>query len=391
MSITLLHFADQHLGPAGSRLDSETGLNGALMDRYRCARFAVEDGIRRGARLVLSCGDLLDSAKPSPTEVHWARESFAPALEHGVRCLLLLGTHEANRNLIYQHALTLLEDAPGLRVAAYPEMIRIPDERDPAETALQIACLPSAHKARLLADEQMRDLSPADLAAAMREKLMDIARGLATQRAPGIPSVLIHHFSIDTAEAGPQDRMMMLTGDVTLSVHELAALGFDAVLGGHVHKPQVLHERPWIGYSGSTETVNQGERLHEHGYYLHTFEQGQHAAEFYPTPARQFVTLEAQGYPWPDQVPQGSVIRLRVPAEWQSEVGRYRNVLESYGAAEVSVEIERAETVRRREVDITAQSDLGAALDGYLAQHPDYLPMRDELLGVAQEVCDATA
>jgi len=112
--------------------------------------------------------------------------------------------------------------------------------------------------------------------------------------------------------------------------------------------------------------------------------------EFIPTPYRKLVTLRAGEFPPDLYLPPGTIVRLQVPAAWGGNLGELRAGLEAAGMAEVRVEVERAESVRRREVAITAQSDLPTALDGYLVQKLDYQPMRDELLGVAQEVVAET-
>ena len=60
--------ADWHLSAQRSRIDADSGLNSRLMDFYRCARFVVEDGLARGARLILHGGDAFHGCRPTPTE-----------------------------------------------------------------------------------------------------------------------------------------------------------------------------------------------------------------------------------------------------------------------------------------------------------------------------------
>jgi len=287
------HTSDQHLGPAGSRLDSETGLNGALMDRYRAARFCVKDSIARGAQVILSAGDLFDGYKPTPTVVRLARQVFEPAQAAGVPIVLLKGNHDDVRSPIEQHALDLLRDMKGVTVVDRPCLLNVweclgmalsdpstyhvypVDEPQPGpiiatSLALQIAALPYPNRQLLLQSEEARGLSPADLNQVVRERMMDCARDLAAQRVEDVPAVLLGHFAVDTAAAGKQNSLAMLSGEFTLNVYDLEALGFDGVYAGHYHRRQVLLDDPWIGYCGSPEATSFGEEADgDKGYYLH--------------------------------------------------------------------------------------------------------------------------
>ncbi|MFB3883537.1 MAG: exonuclease SbcCD subunit D, partial [Armatimonadota bacterium] len=91
----LVHTADWHFSAQRNRIDADTGLNARLIDFYRCARFTIEDGLKRGAQLVLHAGDAFHGCRPTPSEVRLLREALRPALEAGVPVVLLLGNHDA--------------------------------------------------------------------------------------------------------------------------------------------------------------------------------------------------------------------------------------------------------------------------------------------------------
>jgi exonuclease SbcD len=395
----LVHTGDWHLSSQRSRLDSETGLNARLMDFYRCARFTVEDGIARGAQAILHAGDAFHGCRPTPTEVRLFREAVGPALEAGVPVVLLLGNHDAPRSPVERHALDLLRETKGLAVIDQPTLLCFQhletEQRDflrpcqAKQADLQVGCLPWPNKQLLLASEENRKLDPGQLNELVREKVMDCLRGLAAQLTPDIPAVLLGHFSVDLAQAGGQNRLMMLGGEWTLNVHDLAALPFCYVALGHIHKPQTLHEQPWIGYCGSPEAVTFGEEGERKAFVLASIERsGVVSLDWVATPYRRFVTIDLEdgaALPPADEL-AGAIVRVRVPQANDVDFNALRRDLEAAGVHEYQVETERAEAVRRRAVEVSSKMALEEAIKAWLEQRPDLQPMTEALLAEARVV-----
>lgn len=404
----LVHTGDWHLSSQRGKIDLETGLNARLMDFYRCARFTIEDGVKCGAELICIAGDLFNSCRPSPTEVRLCREALAPALDAGVPVVLCLGNHDAPRSPTERHALDLLRDTDGVTVADKPMMLnygRAIESRDwhcgqvgnTNPVKLQIACLPWPNRQLLLADEEHRKLEPGQLNELVREKMLDVIRGLAGQLVPDVPAVLLGHFSVDIAEAGGMSRLMMLGGEWVLGLHDLTALPFDAICLGHVHKHQVLSDddtHPVVSYCGSPECVTHGEEADgDKGYCLLDIAGDRVTGDFIPTPYRRFVTIDLTGdEPMPaSEDIEGAIVKLRVPEHPDWDLRELCEQIQEAGVHELSVETQRAETGRRRETAMTAGMDVGAALTEWLKQNPDFEPMAEELLAEAQAVETAIA
>lgn len=406
----IVHTADWHLSAQRSKIDPETGLNARLMDFYRCGRFAVEDGIRRGAGLVVHCGDVFDGCRPTPTEVRLAKQAFAPAQLAGVPVVIVKGNHDDVRAPAERHALDHLRDMRGITVVEQPALLNVwegpdgvvvePPEMatpDGSDLALQLAVLPYPNKQLLLASEANRRLEPGQLNELVREKMMDCLRGLAARRIDGIPCLLLGHFSVDLAVAGGMNRLMMLGGEWTLNLHDLQALGFDGMLLGHIHKPQ---ERPdehdrWVAYCGSPEAVTFGEEGEEKHYLLwEATEGGLWFCVAVPTPYRRFVTLEfEEDAPWHPAMPpevfaecKDAIVRVRVRQAADVDLRRLREQLEAAGVHEYQVETQRAETVRRRAVAVSSEMALDQALTAWLEQRPELKPMTEALLAEARNV-----
>ena len=404
-----VHAADWHLSAQRSKLDAETGLNARLMDFYRCARFAVEDGVKRGAQLILHAGDVFNGCRPTPTEVWLAKQAFAPALEAGVPVVVVKGNHDDVRAPAEKHALDLLRDTQGITVVDRPALLNVwrgpftdslaavkvePPEMSPADGGkleMQLACLPYPNKQLLLADEEHRKLEPGLLNQVVREKMMAVAAGLAAQRIEGVPCLLLGHFSVDLAQAGGQNRLMMLGGEWTLNVHDLAALPFCYFALGHIHKPQRVwfDERRSMVYCGSPEAVAFGEEGEEKGYVLVCIERdGAADFEWVSTPYRRFVTIDlgdGSALP-PAEELAGAIVRVRVPQADDVDFNALRRDLEAAGVHEYQVETQRAETVRRRAVEVSSEMALEEAIKAWLEQRPDLKPMMDAILAEAHEI-----
>ncbi len=249
----------------------------------------------------------------------------------------------------------------------------------------QVACLPWPQTSRLLADADIRALDHAARQQLIREKLNEILRDLAAQRTPDVPCLLLAHCGIDTAEMGKQNRLGMLGGEWTLNTHELAAMGFDAVVLGHYHRPQVLNTAPWIGYTGSPECIDGGEEGEEKVYMTFDLTEAGLGLVFgHQTPYRRFLSIRSD-QDWRPAVDEaggldGAIVRLTVPSVEANRTDELRQTLLSCGAAEVQVTIERAEATARREHSVTASTGVPEALAEYAKQHPGLEPMLPELV-----------
>jgi len=390
---------DWHIGDARTLRDAQ-GRNQRLMDFARCARFVIEDGIARGAELILHAGDIWNGPRPTPLETRLAKDAFDVALAAGVPVLAIVGNHDMPRSPAEYHALDHLRDTPGLTIVDRPcllgfalgdaepmlsQVAAIEAWEGPAFGALslQIACLPWPNKSLLLQDADVRKLGPGEVNLLVRERMMDVARALAGQLRPDVPSILLAHCSLDVAAAGTQDRLMMLGGDWTLNAAEIAALGFTYVALGHIHKPQQIAGSLW--YSGSPEACTFGEEGEAKQYLLVDIAPDDPEGieiEQVPTPYRNFITIDAAaGFTTCTEEVGGAIVRLRLPEAQMNNANTLRTALLGAGALEVSIEIERAESQRRAgALEVSHGMEVEPALRAWIAQRPDLEPLADGLV-----------
>jgi len=203
--------------------------------------------------------------------------------------------------------------------------------------------------------------------------------------------VLLAHVPVEEAQIGKQT--MAISGEWTLSVHELLALPFDYIALGHIHQGQEWEQYGKLAlYPGSPEAVTFGEEGQEKGWALLEFpDDNSMRSERVPTPYRRLITIGSEA--WDDPLgalpaphAMDAIVRLQVRHTDRARADALRQELIDAGAHEVRVEILPDEIVRRREVDLAAEDTLEVGIDAWLAQHPDLADKRDALLEEARAI-----
>lgn len=254
-----------------------------------------------------------------------------------------------------------------------------------------VATLPWVPPGRLIAARNGGDRD--DLNLALADALLGIARGLrgkAHEEHPDQPAVLMLHWSIAGAVT-PTGRDVGPDFGPVLDLRALEEIGFDAVVAGHIHKPQVLSPgrlfedgngshvasgQP-IFYVGSPLPLNFGEEKCEHGVWLLDIDEAIRPhrvhADFLPIESRRFVTIDCDGVALSTAGPRvdlclfddedevaGAIVRVRYTAteEQQRRIDHQaiRQALVDAGAHTVRFappQIERENRARAEEIDET--------------------------------------
>jgi len=118
--------------------------------------------------------------------------------------------------------------------------------------------------------------------------------------------------------------------------------------------------------------------------------------EFFPTPFRRLQTLALSDFTEEgllldaigDQL-VGAIVRFEIPLDSALTIDEARRAIEAAGAFEAKVTKARAETVRRRESEISAGMGLREAVLAWIEQHPDIQPLSQALLIEAVRVEEA--
>lgn len=123
----------------------------------------------------------------------------------------------------------------------------------------------------------------------MSEQLVQIAGGLSAKMSEDEnvkKKILVGHWSIQGAitSSGKTMERTLNGAEVVLPLGDIASQDWDAVLFGHIHKPQVLHEqKPFVAYSGCIQRINIGEANDMRGFYIYDTSDDSYA--FYEIPS----------------------------------------------------------------------------------------------------------
>lgn len=357
--IRILHLADVHIGMENyGRIDPATGLNGRVMDFLRRLADVVEYALTHEIDLVLFAGDAYKNRDPNSTY----RREFARRIKRlsdaGIPVVLLVGNHDLpaqERRATSVDIFRTLE-VPNVLVGNRDQLHLVTSRRG---AQIQVATVPYPIRQRLLARDEYRDKTIAELDLLVQQLVAENIRALAAQVDPSMSAVLCGHFSVSDAKFG-SERSVMLGRDVVVLKSVLADPTWDYVALGHIHRHQALNEggHPPIVYCGSLERIDFGEEREPKGFVIATVRRGNTNWEFVPVAARRFLTIRADLREEVEPLPallsiiaqhdvSDSVVRVIVQARAEQEGllrdAEIRQALgEAYYVASISKEIERA-------------------------------------------------
>jgi exonuclease SbcD len=293
--IRILHFADIHVGMENyGQIDPQTGINMRVLDFLRRFDEIVDYALEHEADLVLFAGDAFKTRDPNPTyQREFARRIKRLADAH-IPTFLLVGNHDLP--LMEKKASSVdifrVLGVPYVTVGWREELHRIETRRGP----VQIAAAPYPVRNRLVAREEFRGRSIADLDQAVQDLVSRIIQNMAQELDPALPAVLAGHFSVAGAVYG-SERSVMIGRDVVIAQSVLADPAFDYAALGHIHKHQDLNPGgyPSVVYSGSLERIDFGEEHQPKGFCWVELVKGATTWQFVPVAARPFVTVRVDG------------------------------------------------------------------------------------------------
>lgn len=366
--------ADWHIDSYGAKVDPMTGLNARLVDFLRTAEWLAHEAENRDCAGLVVAGDLTERRHPAPwlvARIRQALDEFA-----GGRQVLLRGNHDgeiADRSIV-----DVLEGGIRLGITR-PRNVLVGD--------VVLSCIPHVDRHWLRAQPGFEHVPDAEVFGILAEQIVTIARGLyaeAQEHLANRAHVLVLHQTLAGALMSETQRAFLGDLQTVVDAVALGAIGFEAVIAGHLHRHQVVVDGPCpVIYPGSIERVDFGEEHERKGFIVADVAPGQFVWEFVETPARRFFTLDLDASP--ETVPiggaQDAIVRiLNVPPE--TDAAALRRAFEEAGAFEIA-------EIRRRPAEASAIAGGLAetltpeeALDAFFADEPD----RDALVERGRQI-----
>jgi exonuclease SbcD len=362
-AIRIMHLADLHVGMENyGRIDPATGINGRVMDFLRRFSETVDYALENDVDLVIFAGDAYKTREPNSTY----RREFARRVKRladaSIPVVLLVGNHDLPAQERKASSIDIFRtlDVPNVVVAGRDQLHKLTTRRG---EVIQVATVPYPIRQRLLAHEEYKDTTIAELDALTQQLVAENIQALAAQVDPSLPAVLTGHFSVSEAKLG-SERTVMLGRDVVVLKSVLADPVWDYVALGHIHRHQELHDgqHPPIVYSGSLERIDFGEENEDKGFVIADVRRGHTDWRYHQVAARRFVTIRAdvrgEGDPLAallDAIAHhdvaDAVVRVLVQAQAEQEgllrdADIRRALKGAYYVASVTKEIERAYRLR---------------------------------------------
>jgi exonuclease SbcD len=397
--VSILHLSDIHMGSGFShgRLNPETGLNTRLEDFVHSLSRCVDRAIATPADLVLFGGDAFPDATPPPLVQQAFAGQFRRLADAGIPTVLLVGNHDQYAQGQGGASLSIYRTlgVPGMIVGDRLTTHRI----DTAHGPVQVMTLPWLTPATLLTRPETEGLSMAEVNQRLVDRLRVALEGEIRQLDPDLPTILLAHLMTDTARYGAE-RFLAVGKGFTVPLALLARPCFDYLALGHVHRHQVLCDRPLAAYPGSIERVDFSEADEDKGYLWVEVERGSAQATFCPLPARAFQTVTVDVTDSDD--PQGKLLAAIAAAPIAAAVVRltYRlhpPQLDAIDRAVLAEALSPAHTYTIHPQLVTAVSrtrlpelaqgqgvDPLQALQAYLDNRPDLQPLAADMVTAAE-------
>lgn len=357
----ILAFADTQIGVSTVDLDDQR----EVLDRI------VGTALIGGVDLVVHGGDVFEGPLVMPEHLRCFIDATEPLRRDQIPMLVIRGNGRHDMATRTVNALDVLREIEGITVADRPEVWPGRDLKpldfSSAAPEITIVTLPWVHPGHLLARLD-GNVDRDEVNQTIARMLITIAGNL-YQQTEG-PAVLVAHWAITGAKL-PTGLAVEQMREPVIPWADLDAIGYDAVIGAHIHEPQQISQ-PLIDQTlgivvGSPQQLNHGEHG-DHGCWIIDIKDGERgtavSTEFVSIPSRRFVTLDfaeedlsTENMGW--GIPEGAIVRVRLPLSEEAARGvdydLLRRQLMEAGAHKVSFDIKVQRGPRARVEDISEQ------------------------------------
>ncbi|MDI6604845.1 MAG: exonuclease SbcCD subunit D [Thermoanaerobacteraceae bacterium] len=288
--INIAHAADIHIGIENyGIIDKDTGFNTRLIDFLKSFDRFVEYASENCDIAVIS-GDMYKTREPNPTHQRELAKRIKK-LSEKIPVVINNGNHDQPNSDTKARAFDLYKilKVPNVYIANKPDIFLINTKNGP----LQIACLPYFPKNLLLKFEENRNLSIDEINLKMVEKINNLVSILTNQLDSEIPAILSAHLSV-TGAITSSEKSIMIGDEVIIPVSILARPQYKYIALGHIHKYQVIWDKPLTVYSGSIERIDFGEEKDEKGFCHVIIDRDNVSHKFINLHARPFKTIKIE-------------------------------------------------------------------------------------------------
>jgi len=275
---------------ADLHVDDYAGIPGRFDDILRTVAWVARHAKAAGADALIVAGDFTEAKTPAraPRVV-----KIAAALAEGpARQVHVRGNHD-----VAWQGSSIVDDlarTPGWTGFSARPGFEVVD-------GVAVCCIPYLDRAWLRTQPGYETVAEAAVYRTLGELYLTTARGLYVQAkgAGCSAAILVGHQQLSGGRMTEKQQAFLGDLDTVVDARALAAIGYQAIVFGHVHRAQTVIEGLDIAgpvlFSGSIERVDFAEEAEEKSFVLLDVQRGRPASiERIPTPARRYVTLTGE-------------------------------------------------------------------------------------------------
>lgn len=291
----ILHTADWHIGQfKGPVVD---GVNLRLQDTVKCLEYMVEVAQKEKPDIVCISGDIFHQEQIGPVrysdEMIHATNIITSLAHFAGYVIVMRGTPNHDGSGQFRVLKRMLLNVNNVCVVTEPFVIKT--------KYADIACIPGFDKQEFRA--KFPGLSADEENLAWTKYISDMVFALRAEceKTP----ILMAHYTVPGCNMESGQTSFFTNFEPVIPREALIAARYEAVLLGHIHRPQIIEGFDNVFYSGAINAMNFNDEGQDRGFWIHEFnEKGTLVkGHRYTTPYRQFRTIT-----WdPDEV--GDYIR----------------------------------------------------------------------------------
>lgn len=283
MNFKILGTADWHIGEfKGPVID---GVNLRSQDIVNCLDYMVDIARDERPEIVCVSGDIFHQEQIGPVryskEILVATRIIKELASVSKYVVVMRGTVNHDGNGQFKVLKEMLSSEKNVSVVTEPTVIKTP--------LADIACIPGFDKQEFRS--RFPGLSADEENEAWTRYISSMVMGLRAE-CHNTP-ILMAHYTVPGCNMESGQTSFFTNFEPVIPREALEAAGYEAVLLGHIHRPQILNGLHNVFYSGAINAMNFNDEGQERGFWIHEFSDTGKLTKGHNciTPYRRFYTI----------------------------------------------------------------------------------------------------
>ena len=281
----VLHTADWHIGQYKGPMAE--GKNLRFEDIRNCLEALTAQAEAEKPDLTIIAGDIFNQAEVQArrvsSEVLLAEKAIRKLSAASGDVVVLRGTPNHDGSGQIELLAEMFRDTGNVHIVTTPKVVH-------TQTA-DVACVPGFDKGEFRA--KYPGLSAEEENITWTEAIGQILLGLRLECTLGKPAILTAHYTTPGANTESGQSSFFANFEPVIPSNVLHTANYDAVMLGHIHRPQLVYGFDNVYYSGAVNALNFNDEGQDRGFYIHEFDRCRLInSTFRRLPYRQFITLK---------------------------------------------------------------------------------------------------